>query len=135
MAIDYGLKRTGLAVTDPMQILATPLTTIESARLFTFLAAYFEKEQVERLLIGDPHNLDGSPTHITADVQRIIGILHRKFPLLPVEPVDEQYSSVMAARELHALGMKKQRREEKGMIDQMAAALILRDYLAQKDDL
>ncbi len=134
MAIDYGVKRTGMAITDPMQLIATALTTIESARIFTFLTDYFEKEAVERVLIGDPRNLDGSPTDLTADVQRVAGIFRRKFPQIPLEMIDEQYSSVLAARELHAMGMKKERRREKGMLDQMAAALMLKEYLAGKDE-
>src|ERR1700712_2921616 len=99
LAIDYGLKRTGLAITDPMQLIASPLTTIESARIFTFLTSYFANEAVERVLIGDPRNLDGSATHITPDVERVAGIFRRKFPQIPLEMVDEEYSSVMAARE------------------------------------
>ena len=78
IAIDYGLKRTGIAVTDPLKIIASALTTIESARIFTFLEEYLKRETVELILIGDPRNLDDSPTDLTADVQRIIGILHRK---------------------------------------------------------
>ena len=85
IAIDYGLKRTGIAVTDPLKIIASALTTVESARIFTFLKEYFNKETVELILIGDPRNLDDSPTDLTADVQRIIEILQRKFPAIPVK--------------------------------------------------
>ncbi len=129
MAIDYGLKRTGIAVTDPLKIIASALTTIESARIFTFLQKYLEKEPVERILIGDPKNLDDSPTAISADVNRIIGILNRKFPHVPVTPIDERYSSVIASRAMVDMGMKKSRRREKGMIDQLAAAMMLQEYL------
>ena len=80
MAIDYGKKRTGIAVTDPLKIIASALTTIESARIFTFLEEYLKKENVELILIGDPRNLDDSPTDLTADVKRIMGILQTKFP-------------------------------------------------------
>ncbi len=129
MAIDYGLKRTGIAVTDPLKIIASALITIESARIFTFLQKYLEKEPVERILIGDPKNLDDSPTAISADVNRIIGILNRKFPHVPVTPIDERYSSVIASRAMVDMGMKKSRRREKGMIDQLAAAMMLQEYL------
>ena len=129
LAIDYGLKRTGIAVTDPLKIIATALTTIESGRIFTFLSAYFEKEAVELILIGDPKNLDDSDTHITADVQRIIGILQRKFPAIPVKTLDERFSSVMASRAMLEMGLKKSRRREKGIVDQLAATMMLQEYL------
>ena len=129
LAIDYGLKRTGIAVTDPLQMIATALTTIESPRIFTFLSAYFEKEKVELIIIGDPRNLDDSGTHITADVQRIIGIMQKKFPTIPVKTVDEQFSSVMASRAMLEMGLKKSRRREKGIVDQLAATMMLQEYL------
>jgi putative Holliday junction resolvase len=131
LAIDYGLKRTGIAVTDPLQMIATALTTIESQRIFTFLSAYFEKEKVELILIGDPKNLDDSDTHITADVQRIIGIMQKKFPTIPVKTVDEQFSSVMASRAMLEMGLKKSRRREKGIVDQLAATMMLQEYLSK----
>lgn len=129
MAIDYGKKRTGIAVTDPLRIIASALTTVESARIFSFLEEYMKKETVELILIGDPRNLDDSPTDLTTDVQRIIGILKRKFPQVPVLRVDERFSSVMASRSLVEMGMKKSRRREKGQIDQVAAAMMLQEYL------
>ena len=131
LAIDYGLKRTGIAVTDPLQIIASALTTIESARIFTFLEEYLKKETVELILIGDPRNLDDSPTALTSDVQRIIGILQRKFPAIPVKTVDERYSSVMASRAMVDMGMKKNNRREKGVIDQVAATMMLQEYLSK----
>ena len=131
IAIDYGLKRTGIAVTDPLKIIASALTTIESARIFTFLEEYLKKETVELILIGDPRNLDDSPTDLTADVQRIIGILQRKFPAIPVKTVDERYSSVMASRAMVDMGMKKSRRREKGLVDQVAATIMLQEWLSK----
>jgi putative Holliday junction resolvase len=130
LAIDYGKKRTGIAVTDPLKIIASGLTTVESPRIFTFLTEYFKKENVELILIGNPHNLDDSPTDLTTDVERIIRILAEKFPEIPVKAVDERYSSVMASRAMVDMGMKKSRRREKGMVDQTAAALMLQEYLA-----
>jgi len=131
LAIDYGLKRTGIAVTDPLKIIASSLTTVESARIFTFLEEYLKKESVELILIGDPRNLDGSPTGLTTDVQRIKGILQKKFPGIPVQSVDERYSSVMASRAMIDMGMKKSRRKEKGLVDQVAAAMMLQEYLSK----
>jgi putative Holliday junction resolvase len=129
LAIDYGLKRTGIAVTDPLQIIATALITIESAKIFTFLEEYFKKEAVELILIGDPRNLDDSPTDISGDVQRIVQILQRKFPNIPVKTVDERFSSLMASRAMLDINMKKSRRREKGVVDQVAATMMLQEYL------
>ena len=130
MAIDYGLKRTGIAVTDPLKIIASALTMIESARIFTFLEEYLKKERVELILIGYPRNLDDSPTHLTADVKRIVGILKKKFPETPVKTIDERYSSLMASRAMVDMGMKKGRRREKGIVDQVAATMMLQEYLS-----
>ena len=131
IAIDYGLKRTGIAVTDPLKIIASALTTIESAKIFTFLEEYLKKEIVELILIGDPRNLDDSPTELAGDVLRIIGILERKFPSIPVKTVDERYSSLLASRALVTMGMKKNRRREKGIVDQVAATMMLQEYLSK----
>lgn len=130
MAIDYGKKRTGIAVTDPLKIIASALTTVESPRIFTFLEEYLKKENVELILIGDPRNLDDSPTDLSSDVQRVISILQKKFPSVAVMPVDERYSSVIASRALVEMGMKKNKRREKGQVDQVAATLLLQEYLA-----
>jgi putative holliday junction resolvase len=132
MAIDYGLKRTGIAITDPLKIIASALTTIASARIFTFLEEYLKKETVELILIGDPRNLDDSPTDLTADVERVTGILRRKFPDIPVQTVDERYSSLMASRAMVDMGMKKNRRREKGVIDQIAATMMLQEWLSKE---
>lgn len=131
LAIDYGLKRTGIAVTDPLQIIASALTTIESAKIFTFLGEYIQKEAVELILIGDPRNLDDSPTDISNDVHRVIKILQKKFPKIPVIAVDERYSSLMASRAMLDMNMKKSRRREKGMVDQLAATMMLQEYLSK----
>jgi putative holliday junction resolvase len=134
ISIDYGMKRTGIAVTDPLQIIASALTSIDSARIFTFLEEYLKKETVELILIGDPHNLDGSPTELTNDVHRIIGILGKKFPHIPVKTIDERYSSVIASRAMVEMGMKKKNRREKGVIDKVAATMMLQEYLSKSGD-
>jgi putative Holliday junction resolvase len=134
LAIDYGLKRTGIAVTDPLKIIATALTTIESAGIFTFLEDYLKKETVELILIGDPKNLDDSPTDATPHVHRIIGILRRKFPEIPVLPVDERHTSVMASRAILEMGLKKSQRRKKGTVDQVAATMMLQEYLLNPED-
>jgi putative Holliday junction resolvase len=129
MAIDYGLKRTGIAVTDPLQIIASALTTVESAKIFTFLDDYLKKENVELIIIGDPRNLDDSPTSLSAHVQRLLGIMQKKYPAILIKTVDERYSSVMASRAMVEMGMKKSKRREKAVVDQVAAAMILQEYL------
>jgi len=132
LAIDYGLKRTGIAVTDPLKIIASALTTIESPKLISFLENYFKQEQVELILIGEPKNLDGSDTHATQPVKRIIEELKKKFPAIPIKTVDERYTSKMASRAMIDMGMKKKQRREKGMVDQIAAAIMLQEYMKER---
>jgi putative Holliday junction resolvase len=132
LCIDYGGKRTGIAVTDPLQIIATALQTVETHQLFVFLKNYLKTEEVERILIGHPLNLDDSPTHATPLVEAAIKRLHKEFPQLPIERVDERYTSKLAGRAMLEMGMKKKQRREKGQIDQIAAAIMLQEYLAAK---
>lgn len=132
LCIDYGGKRTGIAVTDPLQIIATALQTVETHQLFVFLKNYLKTEEVERILIGHPLNLDDSPTHATPLVEAAIKRLHKEFPQLPVERVDERFTSKLAGRAMLEMGMKKKQRREKGQIDQIAAAIMLQEYLAAK---
>jgi putative holliday junction resolvase len=129
MAIDYGLKRTGIAVTDPLQIIATGLTTIESPQLISFLTTYFQKEQVEKIIIGEPKNLDDSDTHATPLVKKIIEKIKKTFPAIPIEIVDERYTSKMAKQAMIDMGMKKKQRRDKAMVDEIAATIILQEYL------
>ena len=133
LAIDYGLKRTGIAVTDPLQIIATGLTTIESPRLIAFLQAYMAKEAVEKIIIGDPRNLDDSDTHATPLVLKIIEKIRKTFPAMPVETVDERYTSKMARQAMLDMGMKKKQRQDKAVVDQIAATIILQEYLQGKN--
>jgi putative holliday junction resolvase len=129
LAIDYGLKRTGLAVTDPLQIIAGALTTVETPQLFNFLKDYFKKEPVELIIIGDPRNLDDSDTHATPHVRKAIERLKKEFPAIPVIPVDERYSSKMAKGAMIEMGMKKMQRRDKSMVDKIAATIILQEYM------
>lgn len=129
LALDYGKKRTGIAVTDPLQMIASPLTTVETQQLFEYLKDYVAKETVEKILIGLPLNLDGTDTDATAAVRHNIRRLKNSFPEIPIETVDEEYSSKEAAKAMAEMGMKKKDRQEKGNLDMMAAALMLRRYL------
>lgn len=135
MCIDYGGKRTGIAVTDPLKIIATALQTIETPQLFIFLKKYIASESVERILIGHPLNLDDSPTHATPLVEAAIKRLQKEFPQIPVEKVDERFTSVLAGRAMIEMGMKKKDRRQKGNVDQIAATIMLQEYLNQHNAL
>ncbi|HXD78358.1 MAG TPA: Holliday junction resolvase RuvX [Puia sp.] len=132
LAIDYGLKRTGLAVTDPLQIIATGLRTIPSQELVPFLKDYFKHEAVELILIGEPKNWDESDTHATPLVRCVIRELQREFPAVPVKPVDERYTSKMASRAMIDMGMKKKQRRNKALVDEIAATILLQEWLEKK---
>jgi putative Holliday junction resolvase len=132
LCLDYGAKRTGIAVTDPMQIIATALMTIETKTLMQFLKDYFAKESVELILIGMPLNLDDTPTHSTPLVLAAIKQLLKNFPTIPVQTVDERYSSKNASRAMVEMGMKKKDRQVKANIDQVAATMLLQEYLLNR---
>ncbi len=132
LCIDYGGKRTGLAVTDPLQIIASALDTIDSKTLIPYLKQYMQQEQVERILIGHPLNLDDTDTHATPLVRKAIQQLGKAFPNIPIQTVDEQFTSKMAVRAMVEMGMKKKDRRNKGNIDQIAATLMLQEYLANQ---
>jgi putative holliday junction resolvase len=129
LCIDYGLKRTGIAVTDPLQIIATGLTTIHPKELINFLKEYFSKEQVELILIGWPTNWDDSATHATPLVEKCIKNLQKHFPAMPVKKVDERYTSKMAKDAMLEMGLKKMQRRNKALVDEIAATIMLQEYL------
>jgi putative pre-16S rRNA nuclease len=129
LCIDYGKKRTGIAVTDPLKIIATALITVETSSLINFLKNYFSAEEVELVLIGEPKNLDDSDTHATPLVNQFIQKFKKEFPLMKIEKVDERYSSKMAVQSMIEMGMKKKDRQKKENVDQIAAAIMLQEYL------
>jgi putative Holliday junction resolvase len=129
LSIDYGAKRTGLAVTDPLQIIATGLTTVETPKLFQFLRAYIAKEPVELIIMGDPKNWDDTDTHATPLVKKAVERLKREFPTIPVKMWDERYTSKMASQAMIEMGMKKKQRQNKALVDEIAATIILQEYL------
>ena len=132
ICIDYGGKRCGLAVTDPLQIIATALTTVSTKDLYTYLASYFANEPVELILIGEPLNLDDTPTHATPLVKKAIVELTKKFPTIPIITVDERFSSKNAVRAMVEMGMKKKDRRDKKNVDQIAATILLQEYLTNR---
>lgn len=129
LCIDYGGKRTGIAVTDPLQIIATALTTVDTKELIPFLKKYIAQEAVELILIGEPLNLDDTATHATPLVKAAIVKLKKEFPSIPIQTVDERYTSKMASRAMIEMGMKKKDRRIKGNTDQIAATIMLQEYL------
>ena len=129
LAIDYGGKRTGLAVTDPLQIIATGLATIDSIELIPYLKNYFAAEMVELIIIGLPVNWDESDTHGTPLVKAAIKKIAKEFPAMPLKTVDERYTSKMAKDAMLQMGMKKKDRRIKGNVDIIAATIILQEYL------
>lgn len=132
LAIDLGTKRTGLAVTDPLKMLANPLETIETGQLITYLKAYFEKEEVETIVLGYPIRLNGEQNEMTPKVLSMKDRLTTFFPKKKVELVDERFTSKMAMNSMIAMGSKKKDRKEKaGNLDKISAAIILQSYLEQ----
>jgi putative Holliday junction resolvase len=131
MAIDYGIKRTGIAVTDELKIIATALTTVETNQLMDYLKTYFAVQPVERLIVGDPSNLNGTPTHATQPVKNFVKQLSISFPELPVSLIDERYTSKMASQVIAMSGKSKKERQNKGLIDQISAVILLQDYMTR----
>jgi putative holliday junction resolvase len=129
LAIDFGKKRTGLAVTDPLQIIATALDTVDSNELIGYLKKYFAKEPVEKVLVGYPLNFDETATDATPLVDKFIVKFGNVFPQMPVEKMDERMTSKMASQAISGMGLKKKDREKKELIDTVSAVLMLQEYL------
>jgi putative Holliday junction resolvase len=129
LSIDYGSKRTGLAVTDPLKIIASGLTGIHTKDLENFLTEYFRKEEVEKVIIGHPTNWDDSDTHATPLVQAFINRFKKVFPNMPIIKVDERNTSKMAVQSMIQSGMKKKNRQNKSLVDEIAATIMLQEYL------
>lgn len=129
MAIDYGTKRTGLAVTDPLRIIATALETVETPKLLTYLKEYFVKEQVDELVIGLPKQMNNADSETAPFVRQMVAKINQAFPDLPVKYVDERFTSKIALRAMVEGGMKKKDRRDKQNVDKISATLILQTYL------
>jgi putative Holliday junction resolvase len=132
LAIDYGKKRCGLAVTDPLQIIANGLTFVQTNDIFDFISKYIKSEEVELFLVGMPVDLFNRDTDATQAVRTFIALLKEKFPKIPVQTIDERFSSKMAMNTLVSAGTSKKFRREKGNIDQVSATIILQDWLSRK---
>lgn len=132
LAIDYGQKRTGIAVTDELQIIASGLTTVPSDTALAFLKDYFEKENVMKVLIGEPKQMNGQPSESTPVIEAFVQKFKATFPEMPLLRVDERFTSKMAFQTMIDSGLSKKQRQNKGLIDEISATIMLRDYLSRK---
>lgn len=132
LAIDYGIKRTGIAATDELQIIASGLTTIPSETVIDFLKDYFAKEDVLKVLIGEPKQMNGLPSESTPIIEAFVAKFKENFPEMPVVRVDERFTSKMAFQTMIDSGLKKKKRQNKALIDEISATIMLRDYLSRK---
>lgn len=132
LAIDYGIKRTGIAVTDEMQIIASGLTTVPSETAIAFLKEYFSKENVVKVLIGEPKQMNGLASESTPIIEKFVSEFKTAFPEMKVERVDERFTSKMAFQTMIDSGLKKKQRQNKALVDEIAATILLQDYLLRK---
>jgi len=131
MAIDYGTKRIGIAVSDPLKIIASGLKTVPSGEIFTFLAEYLETEEVECVVVGDPQRSDGSASPIKHLIVGFMRKVKKLYPNIEVTSYNEQYSSQRAAEAIRMSGAKKKKRRDKALVDTVSAAIILKDYMEE----
>ena len=132
VAIDYGRKRTGIAVTDTLQIIANGLTTVHSGELVKYLVDYVAKEPVDLFVVGQPKQLNNEPSENMKFVQAFVSQLKKTVPNIPVEFYDERFTSVLAHKAMLDGGLKKKKRQEKALVDEISAVIILQSYLENK---
>lgn len=132
IAIDYGEKRTGIAATDELQIIASGLTTVTTEDIFSFLTDYLAKEEVELILIGEPKKLDNTASESEIHIAPFIKKLEKQFPDIPIKRIDERFTSKMAFQTMIDSGLKKKQRRNKGLVDEISATIILQSYLYSK---
>ena len=132
LSIDYGRKRTGLAVTDPLQIIASGLATVSTSELFDWLQAYVAREAVELIVIGEPRQLDGSPSENLARVQQFVNRWRKAVPSIPIEYYDERFTSALAHRAMLDGGLRKKDRQNKALVDEISATILLEDYMRSR---
>lgn len=129
LAIDYGTKRTGIAITDELQMIASGLTTVKTPELIDFLTNYFNKEKVELVIVGQPKQKDGTPSQSEQYIGEFLKIFYKKFPAKPVKRIDERFTSKLAFQTMIDSGLKKKQRRNKALIDEVSATIILQTYL------
>jgi len=129
LSIDYGRKRTGLAVTDPLQIIAGGLVTVSTSELFDWLQDYVAREPVERIVIGEPRQLNGQPSENLPRVQQFVNRWRKAVPQIPIEFYDERFTSVLAHKAMIDGGLHKKARQDKALVDEISATILLQDYM------
>ena len=132
MAIDYGGKRTGIAVTDEMQIIASGLTTVETKTIFPFLENYFKTENVSTIIVGDPKRLNNEASSIAGEINKFVDKLSKLYPQIEIIRMDERFTSKIAFQTMIDSGLKKKQRQNKALVDEIAATILLQDYLNSK---
>ena len=132
LAIDYGMKRTGIAITDEMQMIASGLTTVETPKLMDFLKKYFNDEKVELVIVGEPKQMNYEPSQSAAMIDAFVVKFGKAFPEMKVERIDERFTSKMALSSMIQGGMSKKKRQNKALLDEISATIILQDYLNYK---
>lgn len=132
LSVDYGRKRTGLAVTDPMQIIAGGLATVSTSELFDYLKSYMSREPVERIIIGESRQSNGEPSENMQYVKGFVARWRKAVPHVPIEYYDERFTSVLAHRAMIDGGLKKKARRNKALVDEISATIILRDYIESR---
>ena len=132
LSIDYGSKRTGLAVTDSLQLIANGLATVPTAKLFDFLSDYFKKESIERVIIGEPKQTNGLPSENMQRIEAFVARFRKLNPQIPIDYYDERFTSVLAHRAMLDGGLKRKTRQDKALVDTISATIILQDYLAYR---
>ncbi len=129
LAIDYGQKRVGLAVTDELQIIATGLETVHVSDIFTFLRQYFEHEKVEKIVVGEPRQMNNKASDAQRFIEPFVKKLKKQFPAIPVDRVDERFTSLMAQQTIREAGAKKKIRQDKALVDKVSATIMLQSYM------
>lgn len=129
MAFDYGTKRVGIAVTDPMQIIATGLDTVHPIKIIDYLKKYLQTEQVERFIVGEPKQMDNTPSQSAIHVKGFVNLLKKTFPEIPVEMLDERFTSKMASATIAQSGMNKKHRQNKELVDTISAVILLQSWM------
>jgi len=133
LSIDYGRKRTGLAVTDPLQLIAGGLATVATSELFEWLKAYVGREQVERIVIGEPRQPNGEPSENLQRVRQFVSRWRKTMPQIPIDYYDERFTSVLAHQAMLDGGLRKKARQDKALVDEISATIILQDYMRSKE--
>ena len=132
LALDYGTKRTGVAVTDELQIIASGLTTVETGKLLPFLKEYFTNESVDLVIVGEPKQKDGNHSNVEEHILKFITKFNHAFPEMSMERMDERFTSKMAFQTMIDSGLRKKQRQNKALVDEISATIILQDYLNKK---